>query len=155
MEFIEEAGRSAEHNPSISFIGFVQKSEVCPMLKISQVKLPVVAGFIYTFVIVFIGAVLFSLILAFTGTREASLPTFVYAVNGLALFFGGFVSGKRGGEKGWYYGGMTGLFYYLFVLLLSFLGFDAKFGVSHLYSLLLSFLIAAIGGIIGVNITKR
>jgi putative membrane protein (TIGR04086 family) len=101
------------------------------------------------------GAVITSFVLAFTGTRESSLSTLVYTVNGLALFVGGFVSGKRGGERGWYYGGMSGILYYVFVLLLSFLGFNAKLGVSNLYYLLLAFLVAAVGGIIGVNLSKK
>ncbi|GEN33073.1 TIGR04086 family membrane protein [Aneurinibacillus danicus] len=125
------------------------------MLKMSQIKLPMLAGFIYTFTIVLLGAVVTSLILAFTETRESSLPTVVYTVNGLALFVGGFVSGKRGGMKGWYYGGMTGILYSIFITLLSFLGFDAKLGISSLYHLLLAFLVAAVGGIIGVNLSKK
>ncbi|MBN6186481.1 TIGR04086 family membrane protein [Aneurinibacillus sp. BA2021] len=125
------------------------------MLKLGEIKLPMLAGFIYTFVIVFLGAIITSLLLAFTETRETSLSTTVYIVNGVALFVGGFVSGKRGGEKGWYYGGMTGVLYFLFILLLSFLGFDAKLGMGHLYSLLFAFHVAAFGGIIGVNLSKK
>jgi putative membrane protein (TIGR04086 family) len=125
------------------------------VLKVNQIKFPMLAGFIYTFVIVFLGAVFISLALSFTGTRESSLSTFVYVVNGFALFVGGFVSGKRAGKKGWYYGGMTGVLYYVFILLLSFLGFEAKLSISHLYSLLFTSLFAALGGIIGVNLAKK
>lgn len=125
------------------------------MLKMDRLKLPMLAGFIYTFIIVFLGAIITSFMLAFTDTRESTLPSVVYTVNGLALFVGGFVSGKRGGEKGWYYGGMTGILYYLFIVLISFLGFDAKLGLSHLYYLLFAFLVAAFGGIIGVNLSKK
>ncbi|NME98965.1 TIGR04086 family membrane protein [Aneurinibacillus aneurinilyticus] len=120
-----------------------------------RLKLPMLAGFIYTFIIVFLGAIVVSFMLAFTDTRESTLPSAVYTVNGLALFVGGFVSGKRGGEKGWYYGGMTGILYFLFVVLISFLGFDAKLGLNHLYYLLLAFLVAAFGGIIGVNLSRK
>lgn len=125
------------------------------MLKMDRLKLPMLAGFIYTFIIVFLGAIVVSFMLAFTDTRESTLPSAVYTVNGLALFVGGFVSGKRGGEKGWYYGGMTGILYFLFVVLISFLGFDAKLGLNHLYYLLLTFLVAAFGGIIGVNLSRK
>lgn len=53
--------------------------------------------------------------------------------------------------KGWYYGGMTGLIYGLIILAARFLAFDLPLNVVSLYLLAGMFLIAALGGIIGVN----
>lgn len=125
------------------------------MWKMGQVKLPMLAGFIYALSIVLIGALVTSSMLALSGTREASLPMYVYTVNGLALFVGGFVSGKRSGEKGWYYGGLTGLLYFLFMLLVSFLGFDAKLGMTQVYQMSMALACSAMGGIIGVNVSGK
>ncbi|WCN38594.1 TIGR04086 family membrane protein [Aneurinibacillus uraniidurans] len=125
------------------------------MWKMEPVKLPMLAGFVYALAIVLIGALVTSSLLAFSGTKESSLPLYVYMVNGLALFVGGFVSGKRSGEKGWYYGGLTGLLYFLFMLLVSFLGFDAKMGMTQVYQLLMALACSAMGGIIGVNMSGK
>ncbi|BAU27029.1 putative membrane protein (TIGR04086 family) [Aneurinibacillus soli] len=125
------------------------------MWKVGQVKLPMLAGFVYALAIVLIGALVTSSMLAFSDTKESSLPLYVYMVNGFALFIGGFVSGKRSGEKGWYYGGLTGLLYFLFMLLVSFLGFDAKMGMTQVYQLLMALACSAMGGIIGVNMSEK
>lgn len=125
------------------------------MWKVEPVKLPMLAGFVYALAIVLIGALVTSSLLAFSNTKESSLPLYVYMVNGLALFVGGFVSGKRSGEKGWYYGGLTGLLYFLFMLLVSFLGFDAKMGMTQVYQLLMALACSAMGGIIGVNMSGK
>ncbi|HBI03503.1 MAG TPA: TIGR04086 family membrane protein [Paenibacillaceae bacterium] len=125
------------------------------MFKLNQLNNPVVAGTIYTLIIVLIGALITSLILSFTSVKETALPSFIYLINVLALFIGGFVSGKKEGRKGWYYGGLVGLAYYLIVLLLLFLGFNTDLSIKHLYNLLGSFLISAFGGIIGINVSQR
>lgn len=125
------------------------------MFKLNQLNNPVVAGTIYTLIIVLVGALITSLILSFTSVKETALPTFIYLINVLALFIGGFVSGKKEGRKGWYYGGLVGLAYYLIVLLLLFLGFNNDLSLKHLYSLFGSFLISAFGGIVGVNVSQR
>lgn len=111
----------------------------------------VLAGLLYTLGLVLAGALLAALLLHFTSMRESSLPYFTYVINAIGLLVGGFATGRRAGEKGWYYGGMTGLAYFLFVLLVGFLGFDAPLGWRTLLFLLGAFVIAGIGGIFGVN----
>ncbi|WCK53614.1 TIGR04086 family membrane protein [Aneurinibacillus sp. Ricciae_BoGa-3] len=125
------------------------------MFKVERFKPPILSGIMYAVCIVVAGSILTSLILAFSSVKESSLPTFVYTFNILALFSGGFTSGKRAGEKGWYYGGMTGLLYYLCIVLFSFLGYNAAFGLHNLYYAALAFAIAALGGIIGVNLSHK
>ncbi|WP_245590383.1 TIGR04086 family membrane protein [Aneurinibacillus terranovensis] len=125
------------------------------MVKMERITLPILSGVLYSTVIVVIGALVTSLILAFSSLKEASLPSFVYSINSLALFVGGFVSGKKGGEKGWYYGGMTGIAFYTLILLFSFLGFNTEIGISRLYHAILAFIISSFGGIIGVNVARK
>lgn len=111
----------------------------------------VLTGLLYTTCLVLIGALLATLLLSFTTMREGSLPYFTYIINAIALLVGGFVTGRRCGGKGWYYGGLTGLTYFLFILLIGFLGFDAPMQWSTFLFLFGAFGVAALGGILGVN----
>lgn len=111
----------------------------------------VLTGLLYTLGLVLIGALLAALLLSFTTMRESSLPYFTYVINVIGLLTGGFVTGRRCGGKGWYYGGVTGLTYFLFVLLIGFLGFDAPMQWATFLYLMGAFAIAGLGGILGVN----
>jgi putative membrane protein (TIGR04086 family) len=102
----------------------------------------------------FIGALVLSFFLWMSDLREQELSTYTYVVHGLSLLIGGFIAGKRSGEKGWYYGGLTGIVYGLLVLLIGFLALDASFNWKDSLQLLIAFLLSALGGIFGVN-TQR
>jgi len=115
----------------------------------------VFAGLLYTLALVLGGALLTAFLLSFTDIRESSLPYFTYAINVIGLLLGGFVAGRRCGNKGWYYGGMTGLCYFLLVLLIGFLGFDVPMQLVTLLYLLGAFVIGAVGGIFGVNASVK
>jgi putative membrane protein (TIGR04086 family) len=115
----------------------------------------VFTGLLFTFGLVLIGSLLTAMLLSFTEMRESSLPYFTYAINIIALLFGGFVTGRRCGGKGWYYGGLTGIAYFLLVLLIGFLGFDMPMKWITLLYLIAAFLIAAVGGVFGVNSSSR
>ncbi|CAI8973521.1 TIGR04086 family membrane protein [Brevibacillus porteri] len=111
----------------------------------------VLTGLLYTTCLVLIGALLATLLLSFTSIREGTLPYFTYVINAIALLIGGFVTGRRCGGRGWYYGGLTGLTYFLFILLIGFLGFDAPMQWGTFLFLFGAFGVAALGGILGVN----
>ncbi|UFJ59992.1 TIGR04086 family membrane protein [Brevibacillus sedimenti] len=115
----------------------------------------VFTGLLYTLGLVLTGALLAALLLSFTNIRESTLPYFTYTINALGLLLGGYVTGRRCGGKGWYYGGLTGLSYFLLVLLIGFLGFDATMQWSTLLYLLGAFVTAAVGGIFGVNSVSK
>jgi putative membrane protein (TIGR04086 family) len=115
----------------------------------------VITGLLYTLGMVLVCALITALLLSFTNLRESSLPYFTYGINVASLLLGGFVTGRGCGGKGWYYGGLTGLSYFLLVLLIGFLGFDTPMKWVTLLYLLGAFLIGAIGGIFGVNYTSK
>jgi putative membrane protein (TIGR04086 family) len=115
----------------------------------------VFTGLLYTLALVLTGALLTALLLSYTNVRESSLPYFTYAINVIGLLLGGFVTGRRCGNKGWYYGGLTGLSYFLLVLLIGFLGFDVPMQLMTLLYLLGAFFISAVGGIFGVNASGK
>ncbi|MFX3646996.1 MAG: TIGR04086 family membrane protein [Paenibacillus sp.] len=116
-----------------------------------RVSNPILSGLCQAFVWMFIGALILSFFLWMSGMREQDLSMYTYVVHGLSLLVGGFVAGKRSGEKGWYYGGITGIVYGLLVLLIGFLALDASFNWKDGLQLLSAFFISALGGMFGVN----
>lgn len=115
----------------------------------------VFTGLLYTFGLVLIGSLFTAMLISFTNMRESTLPYFTYAINVASLLLGGFITGRRCGGKGWYYGGLTGLAYFLLVILIGFLGFDMPMKLVTLVYLAVAFLVSAVGGVFGVNSTAR
>ncbi|MGE5703570.1 MAG: TIGR04086 family membrane protein [Clostridia bacterium] len=111
----------------------------------------VMTGLIFTFALVLTGSLITAVLLSFTNLHESSLPYFTYCINVLGLIVGGFVTGRRNGSRGWYYGGLTGLFYFLFVILIGYLGLDTPLTSKTLLFLIGAFILSGIGGMFGVN----
>lgn len=112
---------------------------------------PLFAGLVYAMVVAVTATIFISLLLALTGLREQSLPLYVYMIHGIAVFTGGFICAKRAGFKGWYRGGLLGIFYSLLVTLISYLGFSARVDLDTLVFLIICAVIGAFGGILGIN----
>ncbi|MET3290366.1 TIGR04086 family membrane protein [Brevibacillus fluminis] len=115
----------------------------------------VMTGLIFTFALVLTGSLLTAVLLSFTSLRESSLPYFTYVINVLGLLVGGFITGRKCGGRGWYYGGITGLFYFLFVILIGYLGLDTPLSLKTLFYLIGAFMLSAVGGMFGVNTGSR
>lgn len=129
---------------------------VNPMKTVSQVRItsPLFSGLVYSFTMMTIGTILTSLILLLTSTQESSLHTLTTIIHAVSLFIGGWVSGKRAGSRGWYHGGMVGIFYFILIFLVGFLAFDAGLNLQSLQLLGILFASGALGGILGVNTQK-
>lgn len=112
---------------------------------------PVLFGLLIAIVLILLGSVITSMLLHFSSIKEANMPGFVYAVNGLSLIVGGIVAGRRAGKKGWYYGGLTGFLYFLIMALVGFLAFDISLQMQSLYYLIGAILCGTVGGMIGIN----
>ena len=115
---------------------------------------PVFAGLIYAMLVAGTSTIILSLLLAATGLKEQSMPTYVYLIHGLAVFVGGFIAARRSGEKGLYRGGLLGIIYCLIVVLISYLGFDVRMSLQTLIFVCICFLTGALGGILGINVRK-
>lgn len=115
---------------------------------------PVIAGLTYSFSIAIIMALFFTILLYLTSFSDSSLQTASYIVTAISLLTGGFVSGKKAGNKGWYFGGITGVIYGVILALITFLGFDADINLKGLVLIILTFLFGALGGVFGVNSKK-
>lgn len=124
------------------------------MKAITASSSPIITGTLITMALVLIGSLITSLLLQFSNVSEMSLPYFTYGINGLSLLIGGWMAGKKGGRKGWYFGGLTGIAYFLFVLLIGFLALDITPQLTALLYLTISFIIGALGGIFGVNMSS-
>ncbi|MCE5171719.1 TIGR04086 family membrane protein [Paenibacillus profundus] len=119
-----------------------------------KVSHPLLAGVVYAFVWMALGALALSVMLYSSSASEDDMISYTYIVHAIALFIGGWISGRRSGKKGWYYGGITGLCYSMLVLLIGFLAMDAGLSGTKLLLVLIAFCIGALGGIIGVNMSR-
>lgn len=112
---------------------------------------PWVAGQICIWGVVLVCSFITALMLKFTSLGSSQLPAISYAINALALLLGGFVSGRKAGQRGWYYGGLQGIIYAVILVLISFLAYDSRMMINPLVFVICAFLAGALGGISGVN----
>ncbi|NBC67900.1 TIGR04086 family membrane protein [Paenibacillus sacheonensis] len=115
---------------------------------------PLLSGILYASIWLAAGALLLSVLLRWGSMQENELPTYSLVIHGCSALAGGFVSGRRSHERGWYYGGMLGVAYAVLVLLISFLASNTGFSGKTLTMLIETLLCGSFGGMIGVN-TKR
>lgn len=112
---------------------------------------PWLAGQLLIWLIVIILSFGVALILRYTSMETSTLPTLTFFINAIALLSGGYIAGKKAGNKGWYFGGMQGVIYSILLALISFLAFDLEMRASLWVFLVCAFGISALGGIFGVN----
>lgn len=116
---------------------------------------PILAGLCYAFFWMMMGSFILSLFLWLSGMQEHDLGVYTYVIHIFSAAVGGIVSGKRSGRKGWYNGGLTGLFYGLFIVLIGFLALDTSISLDHILLIGAAFVIGAIGGMFGVNLRQN
>ncbi|WP_309475288.1 TIGR04086 family membrane protein [Bacillus sp. 03113] len=115
----------------------------------------VLYGVIAIFIVALISSLIFSLLLRFTSIDEAALKFPITTVSFITLFVGGFISGKRRKEKGWFLGGLTGFVYSFIIFLFHYLGFGKLFSFDEMVYHICFFLTAMMGGILGVNTSSK
>lgn len=115
---------------------------------------PLLSGILYASIWLAMGALLMSMLLRWGSMQENELPTYSLVVHGCSALAGGFVSGRRARQRGWYYGGMLGIAYAVLILLVSFLASNTGFSGKTLTMFVETLLCGSFGGMIGVN-TKR
>jgi putative membrane protein (TIGR04086 family) len=127
-----------------------------PMHRVSQVRIssPIFSGLVYSLIVMAVGTLITSLLLLFSNVQESSLPTYTSIIHGISVFIGGWVAGKRAGNRGWYFGGLLGVLYSVIVWIVGFLAYDSGLNVKSLVLLGAAFAIGSLGGILGVNSRK-
>jgi putative membrane protein (TIGR04086 family) len=116
-----------------------------------RVSSPVLSGLIWSGIWLAAGALFLSLMLTGSSLRESELTPWVFGIHGMACLAGGFVSARRTGRKGWYYGFLNGLLYTLLIVLASFLATDAAWTMRVPAMLGVAAAAGAFGGMLGVN----
>ncbi|CAG9619468.1 TIGR04086 family membrane protein [Sutcliffiella rhizosphaerae] len=119
-----------------------------------KLGIAVMYGLITIFMIAIAVSFIFSLILRFTSLQETSVAWLILILSFLTLFIGGFISGGKGKEKGWLLGAVTGGAYTLVIFLFQYLGNDSLFTLQQMMFHSGFIGVAALGGIIGVNISS-
>ncbi len=112
---------------------------------------PVASGLYWSGIWLAIGALILSVLLTGSSLNESNMLPWVFAVHGFATMAGGFVSAKKSGRKGWYFGMANGLLYSVLLLAISFLATDAGWSSSVPILLLVACIAGALGGMVGVN----
>ncbi len=110
------------------------------------------SGLLTIVVIVLATSVLFSLILRFTSVSQQGISPFIIVGSIIAFFIGGFISGGKGGEKGWLLGGGTACMYVILLFLIQYLGYRTNMNLEQLLYHGGYALVCILGGIIGVNV---
>ncbi len=115
---------------------------------------PILAGLSYTFIIILVAIIILGLLLYFTSFSDTYLPHISYIVTAISIIIGGYTAARRTSEKGWYYGGITGVIYGIILIIIAFLAFNVEINFRSLILVILTFLFGAFGGIFGVNSKK-
>ncbi|MEB3102033.1 TIGR04086 family membrane protein [Ferviditalea candida] len=115
---------------------------------------PLFRGLVTTFIFLFAASIIVSLLVLWTEMKEQSLAFYAYLIHGLSIFAGGLASGRKADKKGWYHGAVLGIVYSLLILAIAHFGFDSTLGLNALSLILLSLMLGALGGAIGVNVKK-
>lgn len=112
---------------------------------------PVASGLYWSGIWLALGAILLSVMLMGSSLSESNMLPWVFGVHGCASCAGGFVSAKRSGRRGWYFGMANGLLYTILLLTISFLATDAGWTSTVPILLIITCLAGAFGGMLGVN----
>ncbi|MCX2825909.1 TIGR04086 family membrane protein [Bacillus pseudomycoides] len=112
-------------------------------------------GIITLLILASVTSMIVALLLKFTNISEGTLTVtlFIFAI--LSMLSSGFVAGKKAQGKGWLVGLTTGITFTILVFLVSYLGFSNSLSKSQLLYQLALMGASTLGGIFGVNMTKR
>lgn len=116
---------------------------------------PWILGQSIIWIIVFILSVITAFVLRYSDIQTSSLPLITFFINAIALLTGGFVSGKQSGKRGWIMGGIQGIIYTLLLMIIGFLALDTSLRVNPIVFGICSFGLGALGGIVGVNMSRE
>jgi len=120
-------------------------------------KLSIAIGFgiITLLLLASITSMVIALLLKFTNINESTLAIALFILALLSMLISGFIAGKKAQGKGWFVGFTTGLTFTILVFLVNYLGFSHALSNSQLLYQLGLMGASTLGGIFGVNMTKR
>jgi putative membrane protein (TIGR04086 family) len=134
----------------------MKTKECCSMNSLSRIfglrnASPVASGLYWSGIWLAIGALVLSIMLMSSSLSDSRMLPWVFCIHGYASFAGGFVSAKRSGRRGWYFGMANGLLYTILLLIISFLATDSSWTLTVPSLLAVTCITGAFGGMLGVN----
>ncbi|MBQ6992791.1 MAG: TIGR04086 family membrane protein [Clostridia bacterium] len=103
---------------------------------------------VFTIILLFI----YSIILTYTNTPEASIPTVTIIITGISILFASQMSTRKLKKNGIINGGVVGLIYILGIYLISsIITCDFGLNLQSIIMCITSILVGCLGGIIGIN----
>lgn len=114
--------------------------------------LAAVRGVIISLVLSFVLFAVLAAVMLWSGMGEEFAGTLTIAVSVISILTGSFIAARRIGERGWLYGAVCGLVYYLIVYICALSAMmEFNFSTKTLIMFAVGVLCGMIGGMIGVN----
>ncbi len=115
-------------------------------------KLPILYGTAWALFFAVIGILITFLWAHYGSATNSQLAIAAYLIHCLAVLFGSIAASRCKEEKGWYYGGLTGIFYAVIMVVIGLIAYNTlSMDPAGLFRILLMALIGAFGGILGIN----
>jgi putative membrane protein (TIGR04086 family) len=118
-------------------------------------RFPILYGLAWAMFIAVLGTLLVSFCAHFGSLSDSGILVSAYIVHCLAVIFGGISASRCKRERGWYYGGITGLIYAILMVIIGIIVYNTfSLDTSGIFRVLLMAVIGAFSGIIGVNTVR-
>ncbi|MBE7026125.1 MAG: TIGR04086 family membrane protein [Ruminococcaceae bacterium] len=109
-------------------------------------------GVLISLAISFLAFVVFAFILMFLAVDENIVSAIAVCISMISVFAGSYVSARIVGQKGWLWGGICGLAYYVILYISALAAIkEFNFSLKTLVMMLIGTLVGMIGGIFGIN----
>ncbi len=118
----------------------------------SRKPLALIKGVAFSIIISFAAFLILAALMLASPTPEWAYAASAIAVGLVSAFVGGFVAARKIGEKGWLWGGVSGICYYIIVYLCALAAFaEFNFGTKTLLMLVCGAFCGALGGIFAMG----
>lgn len=113
----------------------------------------IVYGIVLAVLLTLVCSAIYAFVIVMAPLSEKNAPLVARMVAMLAAFFGGAAAGKRSQRTGWFHGALVGLAYMIVVVIFGrVLSPGVAPAVTTIQRLVIAMVVAAIGGIAGVNL---
>lgn len=117
---------------------------------------PILRGSFISFLLAAIGTLIVFLFAQYGSLAASGITIAAYFIHCTAVFFGSLSASRNAKERGWFYGGLTGLLYALCMVAIGLFVYNTfTIDASGLFRVLLMGLIGAFGGIIGMSVERN
>lgn len=116
---------------------------------------PQIRSVVYSMVFTFLAFLILAVVMTFTTVGESAAEKSVIAITVAAVIIAGFLQAKSASSRGWMWGALGGLIYTAVLWIISGAAMGSfGFGIKTIIAFVLSAVVGAAGGIIGINSRK-